>query len=654
MIYRLFAAAALLLLVACKHTAWRPVQDHFVSADHITVRYCDKLLQIQVRQDRERLLFMATWDQAELGTAELYEIDTERPCASRPVQLADADAWETTNRRILDDAVPEMPFTGVVVHGLGQDMVVYRNEEGRLQQRALADITEQIQVDHELTHQDLLLEAFEIEATAGPAYPYRLWPTGAAAVPYVFTDFASLEALFLVTSSNAQLAGDRFYKGLDFSWQSIRSVVIHSHLISLIKNPVTLASRFLKSVTATLYHFFPTPVSHVGPPAPLYTGAPMDNKAFDSYLQTLTKRPALGAKVKFLVDGQAYFTRLFQAINKAEKRINMQVYIFDTDDVAVRVADALRDRSKDVRVKVLMDDLGTLVAGQLPPDTPLPPGFNPPVAIGRYLRQDSRVRVRTTSNPWGTGDHTKRIIIDEKLAFVGGMNIGREYRSEWHDLMLEISGPLVTKLNYDFNLAWAHAGWGGDLLYFWRGLTGKRARTEIQNGYIPVRTLYTQTGKSEIFRAQLEAIERAKKRIWIQNAYISDNRILDGLVRARERGVDVRLILPSDNDSGVMHVSNRVTANTLIAHSARVFLYPGMTHLKAALFDDWACLGTANFDKMSFYMNQEINLASAHPEMVDALEQQVFLPDFEQSTEITEQQETSWQDYLIEYLANQY
>ena len=551
---RLCAAMMIVLLAACTHTAWRPVQNHFDSADHIAVRYCDKMLQIQVRENRDHLQFLATWDQAKLGTAELYQVETERPCTSRPVQMVAADAWTALNRAILEDLVPKSPYQGVVVHGLSQDLVVYRTDEGFLSQRPLVDVTEQIQVVDELTQHELLLQAFEIEAAAGPTYPYRLWPTGTAAVPFVFTDFSNLEALFLVTSSNAELAGDRFYKGLDFSWQSIRSVVIESHLLSLIKNPVTLASRLLKSVTATLYHFFPTPVSQVGPPPPLYTGEPMDQIAFDEYLQTLTRRPALGAKVTFLVDGQAYFTRLFQAINKAKKRINMQVYIFDTDDVAVRVADALRARSEDVRVKVLMDDLGTLVAGQLPPDTPLPPGFNPPVAIGRYLRQDSHVRVRTTSNPWGTGDHTKRIIIDEQLAFVGGMNIGREYRSEWHDLMLEVSGPLVTKLSYDFNLAWAHAGWGGDLLFFWRGLTGKRASPDIPKDHIPVRTLYTQTGKSEIFKSQLEAIERARKRIWIQNAYVSDNRVLDGLVRARDRGVDVRLILPSSNDSGVMHI----------------------------------------------------------------------------------------------------
>ena len=85
-----------------------------------------------------------------------------------------------------------------------------------------------------------------------------------------------------------------------------------------------------------------------------------------------------------------------------------------------------------------------------------------------YLETGSRVRVRTHSNPFMTGDHVKSTIIDSERAFVGGMNIGREYRYEWHDMMMEVTGPIVAGLERDSDKAWGKAGFVGDL-----GLLGR-------------------------------------------------------------------------------------------------------------------------------------------------------------------------------------
>ena len=76
----------------------------------------------------------------------------------------------------------------------------------------------------------------------------------------------------------------------------------------------------------------------------------------------------------------------------------------------------------------------------------------------RYLQTDSNVDVRVIANPWLQGDHTKVIIIDDHSAFLGGMNIGREYRYEWHDLMARVSGPVVDVLIRDFVDVWTHEG----------------------------------------------------------------------------------------------------------------------------------------------------------------------------------------------------
>ena len=88
-------------------------------------------------------------------------------------------------------------------------------------------------------------------------------------------------------------------------------------------------------------------------------------------------------------------------------------------------------------------------------------------------------------------------------------------------------------------------------------------------GGIDIRPLRTATFKAEICRAQLEAINRAKSYIYIENAYFDDNAILRALIQARRRGVDVRVILPAENDSGIMQTNDEVTGNELVKAPAR-------------------------------------------------------------------------------------
>jgi phosphatidylserine/phosphatidylglycerophosphate/cardiolipin synthase-like enzyme len=85
----------------------------------------------------------------------------------------------------------------------------------------------------------------------------------------------------------------------------------------------------------------------------------------------------------------------------------------------------------------------------------------------------------------------------------------------------------------------------------------------------------------------------------------------------------------------------------------RVYLYPGFSHVKAAIFDGWACLGSANLDKMSLRINKELNLATSHQDTVRALETRLFEADFATSTEMTRLFPESLPDYLAEMVADQ-
>jgi cardiolipin synthase len=376
----------------------------------------------------------------------------------------------------------------------------------------------------------------------------------------------------------------------------------------------------------------------------------MDLVAWEERLDRLSGRPATTAQLEFLIDGELFYSRLERAIDDARHSIDLQTYLFDNDDVARSVADRLRARSKEIQVRVMFDGLGTYLSHMAMAES-LPGDSIPIDNLPRYLCQESAIRVRVLPNIWLSGNHVKSMIFDQRIAFVGGMNIGREYRYEWHDMMVRLEGKAVEILSKNFQSTWNLNGWGGDFALLRPQPASPGAVQEP--GEVPVRLLYTLPSMAQIYRAQLEAIRRARAYIYIENAYFADDRILYELCRARKRGVDVRVIMPVVVNHKIMEHSNRIAINTLLEQGARVFMYPGMSHVKAAVYDGWACVGTANFDKLSLQINRELNLATSHPETVERLLEMLFDRDFKRSTEITEPVSLNLKDHIIELIADE-
>ena len=376
----------------------------------------------------------------------------------------------------------------------------------------------------------------------------------------------------------------------------------------------------------------------------------MNLHEWENDLDRILGAPSSNGRIEFLIDGHEYFPRLENAIHNAQESIDVRTYIFDNDDYAVRVANLLKIRSKDIDVKVLLDGFGALLGTQTDPEN-MPANFSPPLSMQNHLRSGSRVKVRTHTNPWFTGDHVKSTIVDGKLAFVGGMNIGREYRYDWHDMMMAVTGPVVTILQQDSDKAWNRASLLGDFAVAAHLLTRGESQAQTQ-GY-PIRALFTREHDSQIYRAQLAATRRAQSYIYVENPYISDDRMLYELARARRRGVDVRVILPTDGNHETMNRSNKIAINTMLKNGIRVYLYPGMTHIKAAVYDGWACTGSANFDKMSLEINKELNLSTSDRDTVNTLLERLFIPDMEKSEELYTAPETNWTHRLAEIIADE-
>ncbi len=575
---------------------------------------------------------------------------------NRQILIYGPKVFERLMIKLGEGIVPQEPDQGVLLLFRNQEYYLYRDEQGHIQASPIHYKAEGLRISATYRDADIgrKLTALTREYAHALGSHQLFFITGnitPGGTDFIYIDSDQNRTIFM--SHPYHLRYEQQPQLLTTTLQGLNSVVIKGHLITFIKNPFTTIGR-LCSITyySTLEIFKGRKTPPAGEIEPL-NPQPMNLDEWEEQLDHIVSSERCKGSLNYLIDGETFFPRLLKSLNNAEESIHFQTYIFDNDDYAKNVADLLKQKSETIQVKVLTDELGTLMAHKAAPTSPMPADYVAPLSMPRYLKNGSNIKVRTAKNPWFTGDHTKTIIIDEQVSFVGGMNIGREYRYEWHDLMIEVDGAIVSRLMKDFHKAWAHAGLGGDIAYAMTGLIKRQQPCVDQPGQIDIRPLYTRTGNHQIYRAQLEAIKRAQQYIYIENAYFSDTTIRNELIRARQRGVDVRIILPSNGNHWVMNGNNLVAANILIENQIRVYKYPGMSHVKAAVYDGWACLGSANFDKLSLKVNMETNLAFSDPATVNRLKRDLFEHDMQLSEEITEPFQIGWGDYFASMLANQ-
>ena len=573
-------------------------------------------------------------------------------------RLLSSKYWNRFIDEVFASVLPKADMTGIVMHFGEDDYFLYYNDINNFESRLLIDKPEAYIVAERIDFAEFVARALPLmdefltrDGIAERRIVFSTGDAGAYSLPFVYVD-RDLPIGIFVRYSPAPRTGPVATRGSQIAQST--GHLAHSHLGALATRPVSSMYRLLfVAKDAAVETVRPTwLVTLESEPIPAISQGPgMDLELWEAELDKITGRPATRGTIDYLVDGEAYFVRFIDAVTTAKKSVDIRTYIFDNDDFAEKIARLLRRRAAEgIDTRILLDGLGTIVATGADDDT-LPKGYQAPESVRQFLEENSDIQVRQSRNPWlVAGDHVKTTVIDGKIAFAGGMNIGREYRYVWHDLMMELRGPVVNELNNEFNKAWAHAGILGDAGYALQRLK-PNPDTADDVGF-PLRVLHTRPSSPEIFNAQRAAIRKARKSIWIQNAYLTDDAMLYELAKARRRGVDVRVILPLVGNHGPVNKSNALAANAMLEHGIRVFLYPGMSHVKAAIIDGWACLGSANWDKLSFRTNKELNIATSHPEYVANLLRQVFMPDFELSVELTEPFPERWSDRLAEVISD--
>jgi cardiolipin synthase len=564
------------------------------------------------------------------------------------VAIRSARQWAQLVQTVFTNLVPPQSNHGVLLPAANEDIVIFRDKSGKLSDVNLENKPPDIILDHAYNDEEfsrLAIHSLEAGALNLESSQWQFLFVTDDTPGFVFIDLRQRLVVYLA------YPGDPESPALPatFAMRALNSLLIRSLLVTAVKNPGTLLARgFWHFGTSGAAAIATGPDSPDTPPPPLSTSPGMDLAAWEKDLDHIVSARRYKGNLDLCIDGGQFFPALIQSVESATRTVDAQVFIFDKDEYAVKIADLLKKRSAQVRVRVLMDDAGSLFGGNWPQGAPSAAGFQRPSDIQSYLTSGSKVHVRASANPWLTLDHRKLFVIDGRQAFLGGMNIGDQYRYQWHDLMVALTGPVVSRLEKDYREAWAHAGPLGDFAYAWISLFPPPAsrKNGITNG-IDIRPLRTATFKADIYHAQLEAINRAQSYIYIENAYFDDNTILRALSQARRRGVDVRVIFPADNDSGLMQTSDQVAGNELLKNGARVYLYPGMTHVKAAIYDGWACLGSANFNKMSLRVGQELDVAFSDPATVARLKNDLFDTDFRRSRELTKPVPLNWFDFFL-------
>ena len=614
------------------------------------------------RELRQNLSVKLSWFpvyQLTPSTRAEFEIAHEQ---TLPIRTLTVEQWRAFSRFLVERLAPGTASHGVLINSRDREYVSYRDANDQLvlvndlyQKPAGIRIDDIVRIeamtDDIFHHLDPYLDKLDIFDR------YIVVPTGEIgryARPFVAIDrtegtlsYLSL-APFTFGSTPSNIAVSAGKSGTH---------VVRSYLIEPFNRPATFVSRLFFLVFDLVRDStrgirirtlrFPSLDDREIPPVD--NSEQMNLAAWEDTLDDMFGNNPYRGEVDILVGGDEFFPRLVDVIGRATQSVKIRSYIFDRDDFVQRFVAFLKDRSQEVNVQVMIDGLGNLMAQNKAAAT-LPEGTEMPLGMTTHLAADSEIRVRNLTNPWLTGDHTKTTIVDSEHAFIGGMNFGREYRWEWHDVMMSVQGSIVDYIEWEFDKAWAQSAILGDFRLATKVLTDGPSQ-EPSAGYA-VRPLVTKPRTSQIYHAQLAAIRNARGYIYVENAYFSDTTVIFELARARLRGVDVRVIIPMEGNHGIMNKNNVVAANTLLQYGVRVFAYPGMSHVKAAVYDGWACLGSANFDKLSFRINKEMNLSSSDPRFTDQIIEEVFEPDFAAAVELRDPLPSDWSNSFASIAAS--
>lgn len=320
--------------------------------------------------------------------------------------------------------------------------------------------------------------------------------------------------------------------------------------------------------------------------------------------------PVRKGSITLFTSGPELFEDYFSQIKQANSHIHVLFYILKKDAISIDFLSILKEKANEgVEVRLMLDWVGSLKSKR---------------RIKKFL-QNSGVELFFSQAPkfpfffysLQARNHRKITVIDGKIGYLGGYNVGKEYinldkkLSPWRDYHLKIQGESVQDLQDVFLQDWQVAA---------------KVRLQYRDPYFPslekgpYRHQVIPTEGMDLEQTFSKLIREAKKSILIGTPYfIPGRQVFTDLQAALKRGVKLEILVPGTADHPLVREASYPYFRTLIPLGATVFQYQkGFYHAKILMIDDQTCdIGTANFDKRSFYLNQEINCYTYDKSYID-------------------------------------
>jgi cardiolipin synthase len=342
--------------------------------------------------------------------------------------------------------------------------------------------------------------------------------------------------------------------------------------------------------------------------------------------------PTHGNQVELLAEDTQAFQRMEEAIQAAEKFIWAEYYLIRNDRTGHRFMNLLSMKARQgVSVRLLYDAVGSLGLG----------GKRLAAIRAAGGRAEAFLPLNPLRRRWAVHlrNHRKLVIVDGRVGFTGGMNVADEYsgrarrRNRWHfrDYHLALRGPAVGQLAQTFIEDWAFAT--DETLQ-------PGPRPEPLPGASSIVAMIPSGPDQQPNASSLtyfSGIAAARERIFLSTPYfIPDEPTIRALLAAGMRGLDVRILLPAQNDVKLVQYAARCYYQDLLDCGVRIFEYqPSMLHSKSLVVDGtWGLVGSANVDIRSFRLNFELSALVVDPAFARVLEQR-FEQELAESREIT-------------------
>ena len=338
-----------------------------------------------------------------------------------------------------------------------------------------------------------------------------------------------------------------------------------------------------------------------------------------------------GNRVEILLNGDEIFPAKLRVIRSARKTINYAQYVFEEGQPAADISRALAERCRaGVQVSVLLDAIGALA---------LPEEYRQIMLAGGCRLETFRPLSPFAIDRVNYRNHRRILVVDGRIGITGGSGTSGKWggdgktQDHWRDTDVLVEGPVVEQLQGAFAENWLEAtgvALGGKE-YFPQPVDPK--------GQVMAQAVRSSPagGSAAMYTMFLLAMASARQSIYITNPYfLPDDRMIDTLVGAARKGVRIVLLLPGAIDHNIVRQASRSELGRLLEVGIEVHEYrAALLHAKTMVVDSrWATVGSTNFDRRSFALNDEINLVVYDEGIARRLER-IFEQDLTRSKRVT-------------------